>query len=181
MRYAAGLDLAARPDRCSGAAVVEVFRKEVVNLKCLGSNEEILNFLYSFVGAVIAIDAPLTAHPLMRDVDRLMIKSGLRVLPPNFKWMKQLALRGYSIMSELKKMGFAVVETHPRSVMKQLRLNDFRELFTLLNIRLDQTCKLNKHLEDALIAAAVAYCYITGCATTVSSHDGVIYLISSGL
>lgn len=181
MRYAIGLDLAAKPERCSGVAVVDVFLREVVDLKCLGSDEEILNLLRGFAGSVIAIDAPLTARPTMRDVDRLMIKSGLRVLPPNFKWMRQLTLRGYGIMSELKKTGFTVIETHPGSVMKKLGLNNFRELLELLDIRLDRTYKLNKHLEDALIAAAAAYCYLTNCVTAVSSHDGAIYLIASNI
>ncbi|MEM0014611.1 MAG: DUF429 domain-containing protein [Zestosphaera sp.] len=178
MKHAIGLDLSAKPERCSGIAVVNTSRREVTDLSCLGSDEEILNSVRDLSESVIAIDAPLTAYPLMREVDRLMIKSGLRVLPPNFRWMRQLTLRGYSIMSELSKVGFTVIETHPRSVMKQLELKDVRELLKLLGIRLNGACKLNKHLEDALIAAAVAYCYLTNCVTSISAHDGTVYLIT---
>ncbi|MEM2021597.1 MAG: DUF429 domain-containing protein [Zestosphaera sp.] len=175
--YAVGLDLAAKSGRCSGAAVIDVLRGEVASLRCLSNDEDIITFLRGFRGSVVAIDAPLTAQPRMRDVDRLMYKSGLRVLPPSFRWMKQLTLRGYELTVRLNDLGYTVIETHPRSVLKYVGVEDFRELLMLLGIKLDEPLLLNVHLKDALTAAAVAYCYVTGCTASVGSHDGVIYLV----
>lgn len=175
--HCVGLDLAAKQDKCSGVAAISLHDKEVVEAKCLNTNDEIINFVSGFRSSVIAIDAPLTNEPVMREVDKLMIRLGLRVFPPNFKWMKQLALRGYELMNRLNDLGFVVVETHPRSVLKYAGVKNFKELLDMVGVRLGNLLVLNKHIEDALIASAVAYCYITGCASKVSSHDGTIYLV----
>lgn len=177
MRYGIGLDLAARQDRCSGIASIDSFSREVVGVKCLKTDNEIISFASNSRPSVIAIDAPLTSEPVMREVDKLMIKLGLRVFPPSFKWMKQLTLRGYELMNKLNSLGFTVIETHPRSVLKHAGVNNFRELFSFIGVKLGNLQELNKHVEDALIASAVAYCYITGCVYKVSSHDGIIYLV----
>ncbi len=177
--YAVGLDLAAKPWRCSGAAVIDVLRGEVASLRCLSSDEDIIAFLERFRDSVVAIDAPLTDQPRMRDVDRLMLKSGFRILPPSFRWMRQLTLRGYELAVRLSDLGYTVIETHPRSVLKYVGVGGFRELLALLGVKLGESPSLNVHLKDALTAAAVAYCYVTGCAASVSSHDGVIYLVKS--
>lgn len=177
MRYGVGLDLAARQDRCSGTAVIDSRSREVVKARCLNTDNEIINFISSLGSSVIAIDAPLTSEPVMREVDKLMIKLGLRVFPPNFKWMKQLTIRGYELANKFNNLGFTVIETHPRSVLKYVGAKTLKELLELVGVKLDEHQALNKHIEDALIASVVAYCYITGCVSKVSSHDGVIYLV----
>ncbi|MEM0025446.1 MAG: DUF429 domain-containing protein [Zestosphaera sp.] len=177
MRYGVGLDLAAKQDRCSGVAAIDSRSREVVEVKCLNTNNEIIGFVSSLRPSVVAIDAPLASEPIMREVDRLMIKLGLRVFPPNFKWMKQLTLRGYELMNKLNNLGFTVIETHPRSVLKYAGVEDFKELFDVIGVKLVNLQVFNKHIVDALIASAVAYCYVAGCTSKVSSHDGVIYLL----
>lgn len=177
MHYCIGLDLAAKQDKCSGIAIIDLRNKEVVDVKCLNTDEEIINFVSSFKYSVIAIDAPLTNKPIMREVDKLMIKLGLRVFPPSFKWMKQLTLRGYELMNKLSNLGFTVIETHPRSVLKYAGLGSLKELFKFIGVKLGDLRVSNKHIEDALIASAVAYCYVSGCVSKVSSYDGTIYLI----
>jgi predicted nuclease with RNAse H fold len=118
MRYAIGLDLAAKQDRCSGIAVIDSCYREVVRSGCLRTDNEIISFVSDLKPSVIAIDAPLTNKPEMREVDKLMIKLGYRVFPPSFKWMRQLSLRGYELMTRLNTPEFTVIETHPRSVLK---------------------------------------------------------------
>lgn len=177
MYYGIGLDLAARQDKCSGIAAINSSVKEVVEAKCLNTDDEIIDFVSGLRPSVVAIDAPLTSEPVMREVDKLMIRLGLRVFPPNFKWMKQLTLRGYELMNKLNNLGFVVIETHPRSVLKYAGVKNFKELFDIVGVKLGDLQTLNKHVEDALIASTVAYCYITGCASKISSHDGIIYLV----
>jgi len=177
MRYAVGLDLAAKQNRCSGVAVINLHSKEVLEATCLSTDEEIINFISGLRHSVIAVDAPLASKPVMREVDKLMIRLGLRVFPPSFNWMKQLTLRGYELASRLNSLGFTVIETHPRSVLKYVGLRNYRELFDVIGVRLGNLRVLNKHIEDALVASAVAYCYVSSCVSRVSSSDGTIYLV----
>jgi predicted nuclease with RNAse H fold len=177
MRYGIGLDLAAKQDRCSGIAVIDSYYGEVVSAGCLRTDNEIISFVSDLKPSVIAIDAPLTNKPEIREVDKLMIKLGFRVFPPSFKWMRQLSLRGYELMTKLNTPEFTIIETHPKSVLKHVGLKNFKELLDLIGVKLGELQVTNKHVEDALIASAVAYCYILGRVSKVSSHDGVIYLV----
>lgn len=177
--HVVGLDLAAKQSRCSGYAVLNVRDKEVEALKCLYTDDEILTEVLKLGNAVIAIDAPLTPTPKFRDVDKLMIKRGFKVFPPNFKWMGELSVRGYKLATALVKEGFKVIETHPRSVLKRLGIHTLQELLDLLNVKHSLSVNtLRKDLKDALISACVALCYVLNCYEEIGSHDGTIYLIS---
>lgn len=178
MRYAVGLDLAAKQSKCSGVAVIDLRSKEILEVACLGADNEIIDFISGLRHSVVAIDAPLASKPVMREVDRLMMRLGLRVFPPSFNWMKQLTLRGYELANRLKSLGFTVIETHPKSVLKYAGLRSYRELFDVIGVRIGNLQVPNKHIEDALIASVVAYCYVANCVSKVSSHDGTIYLVS---
>jgi predicted nuclease with RNAse H fold len=91
--------------------------------------------------------------------------------------MRQLSLRGYELMTRLNTSEFTVIETHPRSVLKHAGVKNFKELLDLIGVKLGELRVMNKHVEDALIASAVAYCYVLGCVSKVSSYDGAIYLV----
>ncbi len=176
--YVAGLDLAAKQSRCSGYAVLNVRDKVVEVLKCLYADDEILAEVLKLKNAVIALDAPLTPTPRFRDVDMMMVKRGFKVFPPNFKWMRELSIRGYRLATSFLKEGFKVIETHPRSVLKRLGLFSHQELLDLLNVKnFLSTNVVRKDLKDALISACVALCYVLGCYEEVRGRDGTIYLI----
>lgn len=178
-----GLDLAAKESRCSGYAEIEVRGggAALARARCLYSDEEIVST--ASVLSVVAIDAPLTNEPVMRDVDRAMVRLGYRVLPPSFKWMRVLSLRGYRISKELESVGVKVIETHPRSALTSSGAVSVKALLQALNVcprgvNLDDISKI-KDLVDAIISATVAYCYVKGCVRVVRGRDGEVYLIEN--
>lgn len=180
---AAGLDLAASPKRCTGYSVIEVKNgcAFLTKMKCLGADESIINEVLKDRVYVIAIDAPLVKEPRMREVDRLMIRQGLKVFPPNFSWMRKLSARGWLIAEKLRSLGIEVIETHPRSALTVTGISSLEELLDILGIKVsvsDFSRKiLHKDLCDSVVAAVVAYCYIRGCYDVVEADDGSIYLL----
>ncbi len=180
----AGLDLAAKENRCSGFALIECKNNycELVELKCLGDDEEIIGEVSKSKVNVIAIDAPLTNNPRMRYVDKLMIKRGFRVLPPSLPWMKMLSLRAYRIYLKLLRLGIHVIETHPRSALLCSGATDVMELLDSLGVnysKFKDVITRVRDLRDAVIASLVALCYIKNCYEVVSCGDGAIYLIKN--
>lgn len=179
----AGLDLAASPRRCSGYSVIEVKNNcsFLTKIRCLSTDESIINEVLKDRVHVIAIDAPLVKEPKMREVDKLMIKQGLKVFPPNFSWMRELSARGWLIAEKLRSLGIEVIETHPRSAMAVTGLGSLEELLGLLGIKVrvgDFSRRiLHKDQRDSIIAAVVAYCYIKGCYNVVRASDGSIYIL----
>ena len=177
----AGIDLAAKNNRCSGYAVIELTNNyaTLTKLKCLYMNDEIVNEVVNDGVSLVAIDAPITNNPTMREVDREMIRRGFRVFPPSFKWMKSLSLRAYSIYSKLISLGINVIETHPRSSLLNVGINDVNELLRLFNVlvKISDINLKHKDLRDATISALVALCILKNCVDVVSSYDGKIYLL----
>ncbi len=179
----AGIDLAASPKKCSGYSVIESKNNSpfLTKIKCLNTNKSIVNEILKDGVRVVAIDSPLTKEPKMREVDRLMIKRGFRVFPPNFSWMRELSVRGWLIAEELKSLGIKVIETHPRSALVAAGVNSLQELLDLLEVRITVSnfseSVLHKDLRDSVIAAIVAYCYIRGCCDAVKASDGIIYIL----
>ncbi len=176
-----GIDLAAKNNRCSGYAVIEITNDyaTLIKLKCLYEDEEIIKEVINDGISLVAIDAPITNNPIMREVDREMIRKGFRVFPPSFKWMRSLSLRAYSIYRKLISLGIDVIETHPRSSLLNIGINDIDELLRLFNI-LVKVPRINlkhKDLRDATISALVALCTLRKCIDVVSSYDGKIYLL----
>ncbi len=183
MRVVAGLDLAASTRRCSGYAVIVIKRNNsfLIKMKCLSSDESIVSEVLEDEVHVIAIDAPLIRDPRMRHVDKLMIKQGLKVFPPNFGWMRNLSIRGWRIASKLESLGIKVIETHPRSALVRAGVNSSKKLLKLLGIKVDVegfTEKImHRDLNDSVIAAVVAYCYIKECCDVIKADDGSIYVL----
>ncbi|MCD6428485.1 MAG: DUF429 domain-containing protein [Desulfurococcales archaeon] len=179
----AGLDLAASSRRCSGYSVIKVKdnRSFLTKVKCLGTDESIINEVVEDKVYVIAIDAPLVKEPKMRVVDKLMIKQGLRVFPPNFSWMRKLSERGWLIAEKLRSLGIEVIETHPRSAMAVSGTRSLEELLDLLGIKVSVSSFssriLHRDLRDSVVAAVVAYCYIKRCYDVVKASDGSIYIL----
>ena len=179
----AGLDLAAKENRCSGFAVIRISKSKsgLTLLRCLTTDDEIIGNITKYGISLVAIDAPITPKPVMREVDKIMIKSGFKVFPPSFSWMKKLTQRAYNLYLTLRGLGIKVIETHPRSALISSRINDVSRLCDLLGINIkgyEEIINRSKDLRDALISALVAYCYVMNtCSKVIKAHDGEIYLI----
>ena len=128
---------------------------------------------------VIAIDAPLTLPKsgYFRDVDKAMVRLGLRVLPPGWRWMRELALRSIELASRLREGGSIVIETHPRSVLKYLNIGSLEELASLLGVTINEV-NGGRDAVDAAVCALVAYSYVICASESVKGSDGEIYLVS---
>ncbi len=179
----AGLDLAAKENRCSGFAIIRISepKSKLILLKCLSTDNEIVGIIIEYGISLVAIDAPITPRPVMREVDRVMIKSGFKVFPPNFSWMKKLTQRAYNLYLTLRDLGIKVIETHPKSALISSRVNNVSKLCDLLGISIEgyeEIINRSKDLRDALISALVAYCYVMNtCIKVIKARDGKIYLI----
>ena len=179
----AGLDLAAKEDRCSGFAIIRTseLKSKLILLRCLSTDDEIVDSIIKYGISLVAVDAPITPKPVMREVDRVMIKSGFKVFPPSFSWMKKLTQRAYNLYLTLRSHGVKVIETHPKSALTSSRISNVSKLCNVLGIDIEgyeETINRNKDLRDALISALVAYCYVMNiCVKVVKAYDGEIYLI----
>ncbi|MEM0027651.1 MAG: DUF429 domain-containing protein [Ignisphaera sp.] len=174
-----GLDLAAKPSRCTGFVVIaDTSHIQVAEARCLGTDDEIIHNVVKYGNVVIAIDAPFgfgDGH--LRRVDRKMISMGYRVLPPGLQQMRELTRRAISIVSKLLGYGLTVIETHPRSVLKSSRCNSLEDLANRLGIDASLINRGNRDIKDAFLAAIAAYCFIRGCSNPVQESDGVIWLV----
>jgi len=177
----AGLDLAAKVERCSGFAVIDVGSRALLRVTCLHSDEEIIGAVLSDGVGTVAVDAPLMESPAMRNVDREAIKRGFRVFPPSMPSMRLLTMRAWRLYRALKERGVEVIETHPRSALKASGAADVESLLKAVGISFSYIPS-SKDLRDAVICAMVAYCYRVGtCVDRISADDGTIYIIKKFL
>jgi len=175
-----GLDLSAESYNCSGYAVIDPWEKRLTKLECLYSDEQIVSTVLSDSVFLVSVDAPLIEVPRFREVDRVAIGRGFRVMPPTFKHMRKLTERAWKLYRELLVAGVQVIETHPRSSLKSSGASDAVGLASTVGIDLGQlSSKLaKKDLADALVAAIVALCYLRGdCIDSIEASDGVIYIL----
>lgn len=179
MVVVAGLDLAGSPRRCSGYAEIHVPQRMVADARCLYDDSEIIDAARRI--SVIAIDAPISSEPVMRQLDREAIRRGYRVLPPSFGGMRILTQRAWRIYSILRSLGVAVIETHPRSAFKSSGAKDLGDLLGKLGIEIHgriSTAAGARDISDAIIASVVAYCYyVGGCVESIEAPDGALYLL----
>ena len=178
----AGLDLAASPRRCSGYALIGRGRR-LLKLLCLRRDEEIVAELGADSPVIVAVDAPLSMpqRGAFREVDRLLIARGGRVLPPVFKGMARLVERAQRLVGRLKAMGLRIVETHPMSALRLSGCPNALRLAEELGIGYSgfETVLRSgpKDLVDAFISAVVAMCVEEGCSLSVKGADGEIVVL----
>lgn len=176
----AGLDLSASAKRCSGYAEIDVASRSLTTALCLYTDDEILSTASSRA-SIVAVDAPIAGEARMRELDREAIRRGYRVLPPSLGGMRALTARAWRIYQELSRRGVVVIETHPRSAMKSSGFRGVREILKAYGISpnaVQGPRPLSKDIEDAIVAAVVAYCYYIGsCIEEVRAPDGVLYLL----
>jgi len=175
----AGLDLSGSEERPSGWALLEGLR---VRTRLLKSDSEILELTCRSGPELVAIDAPLTwpKEGYMRDVDRLMHKIGLPVLPPLFPAMRMLTARGIRLAKALRARGLRVIEVHPASTRKVLGLpvkgrKAIQDALLGLGLRGDiEERRLTVHELDAITAALTASLHVLGVSELVRTEDGEI-------
>ena len=164
-----GVDLSVK--RMSGVAEVN---DGVLVSRLVGGDDEIINGLRD--SSVVAIDAPLSGIGKYRDVDRLMFKMGLRVMPANWRWIIKLGERATRIKDRLEELGVKVIETHPWSVLHWLN-TDLIQLSSKLGVR-KLVINGGKDAYDAAVCALVALAYVMGKVKRITANDGELYLIS---
>jgi predicted nuclease with RNAse H fold len=178
---ASGLDLSGNPGRCSGYSEIDVDMRAIVRVGCLYRDEEILSVIVGRV-SIVAIDAPITHEPRVRELDRIVIRMGFRVLPPSLGGMRILTQRAWRLYGGLSSMGVRVIETHPRSALKNSGFEDPVDLIRWLGIKPPPEIpkgRFARDIMDAIVASLVAYCYLEGgCVEEIRASDGVLYLIS---
>lgn len=174
----AGLDLAGNPRRCSGYAEIDAALRRLAGVACLRGDDEILERCSG--AGVVAVDAPLAPEPVMRELDRLAIRRGYRVLPPSIGGMRILTRRAWALREGLVSRGVVVIETHPKSVLKSSGAGDPGRLLDLLGISRGRwdPWRGPEDLGDAVAAAAAAYCFhARHCSERLEASDGVLYLV----
>ncbi|HIQ02838.1 MAG TPA: DUF429 domain-containing protein [Desulfurococcales archaeon] len=176
MTFIAGLDLAAKETRPSGLSIAENCK-----IKFIGKvyyDRDILKHIVEFNVKVLAIDAPLSHAKTYRKVDLEMKRRGFKVLPPGWRYMRILVERAIKLKSILERYGIVVIETHPKSALKNSGYKDYKQLIKS-HLILDELVleSLSKDEIDSLICLLVAYYYVKGCVDKVEAEDGVIYLL----
>jgi len=151
-----GIDLAVKRPSAVG-----VFEGEIVCVKELITNEEIYEECKDAL--VISIDSPLSHSSGYREVDKLMKRSGYKVLPPS--WMKSLVDKAISLQKTFSNA--TVIETHPTSSMKNVNI-DWKEI------------DKSKDVVDAIMCALVSLYYYERKAVEISANDGKIFLLPKG-
>ncbi len=175
-----GIDLSAESYNCSGYAVIDPQAARLARLECLYSDEQIISAVLLDSVVLVSVDAPLIEVPRFREVDRVAIGKGFRVMSPTFKHMRKLTERAWKLYKELLVAGVQVIETHPRSALKSSGVGDVVNLASTVGVNLGQLGGrlMRRDLADALVAAIVALCYLRGdCIDSIEASDGVIYVL----
>jgi predicted nuclease with RNAse H fold len=162
-----GIDLAGKATNPTGWAML---RNKTISTCHLHHDEEILKRSINCDPKIIAVDAPLSMpkKAIMRKADKEMHKRGYPVFPPRFPAMEKLTLRAIRIVRELTRRRFKVIEVHPTSTRKALKMptKDWKKIQTIfLRIGLEGDLKtrvLTPHEIDAITAALTGHLYIQG-------------------
>ena len=181
-----GLDLSGSEERPSGWALL-------IGLEARTSlpraDDEILDLTWRAEPRLVAIDAPLTLPRggSMREVDRLMHRLGLPVLPPLMPAMEKLTMRGIRMAKALRAKGLQVIEVHPTSTRKVLGLpakgrKAIQEALLEMGFKGDlEERDLTIHELDAITAALTASLHLLGLSELVRAGDGEICIPRRGI
>ena len=146
--------------------------------------EDIVEELTSRGISLVAIDSPLNlTNKPYRDVERVLLSRGYRLLPLNMKGMRELAIEGIKLKEKLEAVGIEVIETHPRSARLALgfhNVSDFSKLI-MKYLKLCSERNLSKDDIDAITCLLVSLLYRYGKAEIISGKEGTIVLPASGI
>ena len=130
------------------------------------------------------IDAPLSFPKKgFRECERLLLKMGIRLFPPNAPFFKKIGIKGIEIAKTLKKIGIEVFEVYPHASRVFLDIAP-KEKKTLKSGRAKILDKLSNLLEfedvkdhneiDAIIAALTVKLHYDGKGILIKGYDGKI-------
>jgi len=171
-----GLDLSGSPKNPTGYAIV--IDGVLVEYGIVHSDEEIEYIIRKLKPQVIVIDAPLSMSKGFREVDREMIKRGFRVFPPSWKGMRKLVFRALRIKDYCEERGIKVLETHPRSALKNTGLKNVKDaLSKYINLGDVVLEKLSKDTLDAIVCATIGWAYVNRDVEVIVASDGKIFLL----
>lgn len=161
------IDLAGKATNPTGWAML---RNKTISTCYLHLDEEIVGHSINCAPKIIAVDAPLSIpkKAFMRKTDKEMQKRGYPVFPPRFPAMEKLTLRAIKIMRELTKRQLKVIEVHPTSTRKALKIPTkdwikIQKIFLQIGLEGDlKTRVLTPHEIDAVTAALTGHLYIQG-------------------
>lgn len=171
-----GIDLAAVSKNPTGWAV---WKNKVISTRHLYKNDEILRHLADSKPVLVAIDAPLSLPKkgALRKADREMHRRGYPVFPPRFPAMEKLTLRAMKITREITKDKLDIIEVHPTSTRKALKmpLKDWEKIQKIfISMGLEGTLKtrvLTPHEIDAVTAALTGYLYLQGKTELIGNEE----------
>lgn len=114
-----GIDLATSNKNPTGWATL---KNKTVKTQLLHTDNEIIKNTLKNHPLLIAIDTPLSLpkkDEFFRKTDKEMIRKDYRILPPNFRAMKQLTLRATIRLNKLiQEKTYKAIEVHPTSTRK---------------------------------------------------------------
>lgn len=171
-----GLDLAGTETNPTGWAV---WKNKTVSTCLVYKDQEILDRLQNLKQALVAIDAPLSfpKEGIIRSADRQMHKRGYPVFPPRFPAMEKLTLRAIKLTQKIKRKEFEIIEVHPTSARKALRmsLKDWKKIQTIfIRMGLEGNLKtrvLSPHEIDAVTAALTGHLYLKGKTELIGNQE----------
>jgi len=164
-----GVDLSALPRKNSYACAAQFSptpRKFAgAEFFAVKGDDELLRVVELVRPIHVVIDAPLSLPEKdemgFRPQDRCAIEMGGRMLPLDFKGMRELALRGERLAATLTELGFSVLETHPFSAARVLGYASTIELARDLLGK-----GVSKGRADSLICGLVGYLWDAGLAVS---------------
>ncbi|KAA0004319.1 MAG: DUF429 domain-containing protein [Thermoplasmata archaeon] len=178
--FSIGIDLAGKTCNPTGFCVLVEKNKEVMCLKTLYSDEEILKeiFFYPPVETIVAVDAPLMKNgiPKMRMADKLLKKYG--AMPPTMKSMICLSIRAYTLSKKLENMRYKIIEVFPTATAKILGIYDksYVKMSRILKVEVK-----NRHELDAYLCALTGKLFLEYKTTEVGDMEGKIIIPLEGL
>jgi len=181
-----GIDLAGATTNPTGWALL---KNKAISTYHLYHDEEILKRSTDCRPHLIAVDAPLSLpkKDVMRKADREMYKRGYPVFPPRLPAMEKLTLRAIRMVQEIKKRGFNMIEVHPTSTRKALKMpaKDWGKIQTVfIRIGLEgdlKTRTLTNHEIDAVTAALTGHLHLKGKTELIGDkEEGYIVVPTEG-
>jgi predicted nuclease with RNAse H fold len=181
-----GIDLAGVATNPTGWALL---KNKAISTYHLYHDEEILKRSTDCRPHLIAVDAPLSLpkKDILRKADRDMYKRGYPVFPPRFPAMEKLTLRAIRMVQEITRRGINVIEVHPTSTRKALKMptKDWKKIQTIfLRIGLEgdlKTRALTAHEIDAVTATLTGHLHLQGKTELIGDEEeGYIVVPTEG-
>ncbi|MGC9516536.1 MAG: DUF429 domain-containing protein [Methanomicrobiales archaeon] len=191
-----GIDLSGKPDNPTGICILNNLD---ITFKILYSDHDIITEISSFNPDLIVIDAPISlpkgrcclekdcscskfgGH--FRESDIKIRKYG-PVLPLTFYGMKMLTKRGINLAERLKNR-YDVIETHPRTVQKMLKISNvpdhLKQFFNLRSSLVnDPNLGVSKHELDAALCVITGLYYIKNQYISLGNIDEGLIILPDG-